>query len=125
MCSQDSVGNIATRPRHGQPRNCGSIPSRGKRIFASPKSPEWLWGPLILLFRRYHRLFPQAYREDDNSPVSSDKVENERSYTSTSQYAMELNITEISACYKIRLAELIHNTAQAPLRPKYLMMIKK
>jgi len=57
--------------------------------------------------------------------LSSDKVKNERSYTSASQYAMELNITEIFACYKIRLAELIHNTAQAPLWPKYLMMIKK
>jgi hypothetical protein len=62
--------------------------------------------------------FPQAYREDDNSPVSSDKVDNERSYTSASPYAIELNITEIFARCKIRLVESMHNTAQASLSPK-------
>jgi hypothetical protein len=71
------------------------------------KRPEWLWGPLIPLFKRYHRLFPQEYREDDNSPVSSDKVKNERSYTSAPPYAMELNITKLFVCYKIRPPKLL------------------
>ena len=94
------------------------FPEGARGFSLRQKRPEWLWGPLIFLFKRYPRLFPQAHREDDNSPVSSDKVKNERSYTSASPYAMELNITEIFACYKIRLVRFINNTAQAPLWPK-------
>ena len=94
------------------------FPAGARRFSLRQKRPEWLWGTLILLFKRCHRLFPYAYREDDKSPVSSDKVENERSYTSASPYTIELNITEISVRYKIRLVEFIHNTAQASLWPK-------
>jgi hypothetical protein len=100
------------------PRIVARFPAGARGFSLRQKCPEWLGGTLILLFKRYHRLFPHAYREDDNSPVSCDKVENERSYTSASPYAIELNITEIFARYKIRLVEFIHNTAQASLWPK-------
>jgi hypothetical protein len=42
----------------GQPRNCGQIPSMGKRHFYSPMYPERLWNPLNGCWR----LFPQRYR---------------------------------------------------------------
>ena len=34
-----------TRLRAGRPRNCGLIPSRGKRFLCSPKLPARLWSP--------------------------------------------------------------------------------
>jgi hypothetical protein len=33
--------------------NCGLIPGRNKRTFSCSKHPDWLWGPLSLLFSGY------------------------------------------------------------------------
>ena len=40
--------------------DCGSgigFPDRNKEYFSSPQRPEWPWGPVIILFNRYRRLF--------------------------------------------------------------------
>jgi len=31
----------------------GLNPGKGKKFFSSPKCPDWLWGPTILLYRGY------------------------------------------------------------------------
>ena len=36
----------------GQPRNRGSIPSRGKRLLLSPKRPDKLYSSCIVLLNR-------------------------------------------------------------------------
>jgi len=46
-----------TRLWTGQLRNCGSMPSRGKRFISFPKHAEHLWGPPSLIFRGYWKPF--------------------------------------------------------------------
>jgi hypothetical protein len=50
------VVGIVTRLRAGQPRDRGSILGRDGIYFSSPKHPEWLYGPPILLLTAYHVL---------------------------------------------------------------------
>ena len=48
VISQDSVVDMATRPRDVRLRISGSIPGRDKRFFSSPKYPDRLLGPAQL-----------------------------------------------------------------------------
>ena len=41
---------MVTRARAEQSTGRGSIPIGGRRIFNSPRRPEWLWSPSSLLF---------------------------------------------------------------------------
>ena len=68
--SRDSVLGIVTRLRAGRSRNC-SIPSRGKTSMSSPKRPDWLWDPLILMVNGYWMHVPGVQRpglEADHLP---------------------------------------------------------
>jgi hypothetical protein len=42
-----------TELRAGQPRNCGSVPSRGKKFFSVSQCPVWLWVPSCFLLIGY------------------------------------------------------------------------
>lgn len=55
--SRDSSVTIVTRPRAGQLRNRGSIPSGGKTSFFSPVHRDRLWGPPIRPYEGYHIVF--------------------------------------------------------------------
>jgi hypothetical protein len=46
----------------GKPRNLGSIPSKGKRSFSSPKCPDNLWGLLDLLCNGHSGSFLQVVK---------------------------------------------------------------
>jgi hypothetical protein len=46
--------------RDGRPRNRGSAPCRGKRLFSSPQRPDSPWGPRNLLSNGYRGLFPRV-----------------------------------------------------------------
>jgi len=64
----------------------GSNSGRGKIFFSSPKRPEGLWGPSILLFNHNRSSFLEVKRpgrEDKHSPLTSTQVKSEWSYTST------------------------------------------
>jgi hypothetical protein len=50
------VVGIVTVLRAGQPRDRGSILGRDRIYFSSPKRPEWLCGPPILLLTVYRVL---------------------------------------------------------------------
>ena len=39
---------IGTRLRGGRPRNCDSVPGRGKKFLFTPKRPARLWRPVLL-----------------------------------------------------------------------------
>jgi hypothetical protein len=68
--SRECVLGIVTRVRAGRSRNC-SIPSRGKTSMSSPKRPDWLWNPLILMFNGYRMHVPGVQRpgrEADHLP---------------------------------------------------------
>jgi hypothetical protein len=55
-------------------------PVRGKRLFSSPRYPDFFWGPLSLLFDRYCGSFlevRQPRHEVDHLPVSSANIKNE------------------------------------------------
>jgi hypothetical protein len=59
---------------------------RKKRVFSSPKHPNYLWGPLNPIFNGYWGSLlgaKQPWSEVNHSPASSAKVKNEWSYTST------------------------------------------
>lgn len=43
--SWGSLVGVVTRLRAGRPRNCGSIPSNGKRFISSQKRSDHLWCP--------------------------------------------------------------------------------
>jgi len=63
----------------------GLNPGKGKKFFSSPKCPDWLWGPTILLYRGYWGFFKEVKQpgcEVDHSPPSSAEVKNEWSCTS-------------------------------------------
>jgi hypothetical protein len=47
--SQTSIG-IATSDYTTGWTAQGLNPGRGKGLFSFPKHPDWLWGPLILIF---------------------------------------------------------------------------
>ena len=47
------VVGIVSRLQTGHPRNCGSIPGRGKGFFSSVDCPDRLWSPPSLLFDGY------------------------------------------------------------------------
>jgi hypothetical protein len=49
----------------GCPRNCGSIPNRGKKFIYSAEYPEQHLGPPILLFRYYWGMFSHGYSKWD------------------------------------------------------------
>jgi hypothetical protein len=61
----------------------GSIACRDKRLFSSPKHPDWLWGPPCLLLNGLS-VFPQGYSgfEANHLPPSNAKVTNEWNYAS-------------------------------------------
>jgi hypothetical protein len=64
----------------------GLCPGRKKRVFSSPKHPDYLWGPLNPLFNGYWGSLLGAkwpWSEVNYSLASSAKVKNEWSYTST------------------------------------------
>jgi hypothetical protein len=68
--SRKCVLGMVTRLRVGRSRNC-SIPSRGKTSITSPKRPDWLWDPLILMFNGYRMHVPDVQRpmrEADHLP---------------------------------------------------------
>ena len=49
--SQDSTVSVVSRPRAGHTRNLGLIPGRCKRLIASQKLPDLLWGPPSVLLK--------------------------------------------------------------------------
>jgi hypothetical protein len=55
--SQESSVGIATRTWAGQLRIQGLISGTGNRFFSSPLCPDWLWGPVSLLYNGYQGLF--------------------------------------------------------------------
>jgi len=58
----------------------------GKRFFSSSESPDWFWDPHSIPFSGYWTSLLDVKHlghEVDHSPLSSPKVENKRSYTST------------------------------------------
>jgi hypothetical protein len=48
---------MATGIETGQARNHDVSTGMGKRLFISPKCPDWQWNPYNLLFSMYWRLF--------------------------------------------------------------------
>jgi hypothetical protein len=61
----------------------GSIPSRIKRSFSSPKHPDQLWIPPSLLLNDYLGSFlevKQPGHEMDHSPPTSAEIKNEWDY---------------------------------------------
>jgi len=52
----------------------------GNRLFSLPPHPDWLWGPLSLLFNRDWGV-KQLGHETDHSPPSNTKLKNVWSYT--------------------------------------------
>jgi hypothetical protein len=81
--------HIVSRHWAGQPRNHGCIPGRNKRFFSFPRCPDQLWGPSNLLLNGYHDM-PRckvAGHEAKHTHLSSAKVKNEWSCTSTFPYA--------------------------------------
>jgi len=48
-----SVGTVTSYGLDGQGLNAG----RSRRFCFSPKCPDWLWGPLNLLFNKYRVYF--------------------------------------------------------------------
>ena len=88
-CKRSWSSSVVTATSYGLDGR-GSNPSRSRRFCFSPKCPDWLWGPINLLFNRYQGYFSPVKRlwhEADHSPPSSAKVKNELSHTSTSLYA--------------------------------------
>lgn len=56
-----------------------------RKIFTSPKRPDWLLGPPIPQFSEYRRVMCRgkaAVREGDQSPASNGEVKNVWRYTS-------------------------------------------
>jgi hypothetical protein len=76
-------------PRSGWP---GFYFQQGQGFFSLPPHPDQLWGPPSLLFNEYQGLFlwgvKQPGHEADHSTLSSAKVKNACSYTSTPPYIM-------------------------------------
>ena len=62
LMNRDSSVSIVSIPRAGRPRNCPSIPGRGKSLLRSYQSSRlpWvpLWVPFRPLFNAMQRLFP-------------------------------------------------------------------
>ena len=82
--SQDGSVGIVTRLRAGRPRNCNSIPGKGRRFFSCFKSLHGLRGPPSLLSSRSTWFTVQlSGRANGDKPTSSAEVENEWSCTST------------------------------------------
>jgi hypothetical protein len=75
----------------------GSITSRGKRLFSSPRHPDQLWGSSIVLSNGYWRLFPgvrEAWHEADHSPTSHAKAKNGRAMPPLSHVFIVWCLTE-------------------------------
>ena len=84
---EESVFVTVTTLRAGQPRKRGSCHGRRNRLLSSPKLPDRLCDLPSFPFNGYReRAFADVKRPGsatDDSPPSSVKVKNERSYTST------------------------------------------
>jgi hypothetical protein len=81
--NQDSVIGTVTRiVVNGEPRKCGSISSRGRRLFFFSKA-DWLWGSSSLLcwwvLEPLSKGVKQLKHEVNHSLPSNAKVKNESS----------------------------------------------
>jgi hypothetical protein len=68
----------------------GSIPSRIRRSFSSPKHPDQLWIPPSLLLKDYLGSFPevkQSGHESDHSPPTIAEIKTEWNYIPIAPYA--------------------------------------
>jgi hypothetical protein len=97
------IVGIVMRLWPGQPRNCGSVASRDKRVF-SPEHPDQLWVLLILLFSGYRGYFLGVEWLGPEAEYSPLYMENMWSFTSTLPHTFTAYAGTILhlLCYKFK-----------------------
>jgi hypothetical protein len=121
--------------RVGRPRNLGSIPGKGKRLFSPAQHLNGLWGLPSYLSNGYWSTFPgmkRPGREADHLPQSRAEVKNQQSYTFTSSYVFmawcltgDLYLTSRTKSFDKLVAYLMEVSVSRlykTLLPQYLLL---